>query len=77
MTTDAMWRRATATAPCQTQRSVGRRNVWAAAGTGKPFDPAEGSMSKLVAGRPRSGVTEQAIQILGGNGYTREYPVER
>jgi hypothetical protein len=22
-------------------------------------------------------VTEQAIQILGGNGYTREYPVER
>lgn len=22
-------------------------------------------------------MTEQAIQILGGNGYTREYPVER
>ena len=22
-------------------------------------------------------VTEQAIQILGGNGYVREYPVER
>jgi acyl-CoA dehydrogenase len=22
-------------------------------------------------------LTEQAIQILGGNGYTREYPVER
>ena len=22
-------------------------------------------------------VTEEAIQILGGNGYTREYPVER
>ncbi|MFC9491222.1 acyl-CoA dehydrogenase family protein, partial [Streptomyces hydrogenans] len=22
-------------------------------------------------------VTAQAIQILGGNGYTREYPVER
>jgi alkylation response protein AidB-like acyl-CoA dehydrogenase len=22
-------------------------------------------------------VTEQAIQVLGGNGYTREYPVER
>jgi alkylation response protein AidB-like acyl-CoA dehydrogenase len=22
-------------------------------------------------------VTEQAIQLLGGNGYTREYPVER
>ena len=22
-------------------------------------------------------MTEQAIQILGGNGYTRDYPVER
>jgi acyl-CoA dehydrogenase len=22
-------------------------------------------------------VTEQAIQVLGGNGYTRDYPVER
>jgi hypothetical protein len=22
-------------------------------------------------------VTEQAMQLLGGNGYTREYPVER
>ena len=24
-----------------------------------------------------TGVTERAIQILGGYGYTREYPVER
>jgi acyl-CoA dehydrogenase len=38
---------------------------------------AEGSMSKLVAGETAVRVTEQAIQILGGNGYTREYPVER
>jgi alkylation response protein AidB-like acyl-CoA dehydrogenase len=43
----------------------------------KPFDHAEGSMSKLVAGETAVRVTEQAIQILGGNGYTREYPVER
>jgi alkylation response protein AidB-like acyl-CoA dehydrogenase len=43
----------------------------------KPFDHAEGSMSKLVAGETAVKVTEQAIQILGGNGYTREYPVER
>ena len=34
-------------------------------------------MSKLVAGETAVRVTEQAIQILGGNGYTREYPVER
>ncbi len=42
-----------------------------------PLRQAEGSMSKLVAGETAVRVTEQAIQILGGNGYTREYPVER
>src|ERR1700722_4138799 len=43
----------------------------------RPFLRAEGSMSKLVAGETAVRVTEQAIQILGGNGYTREFPVER
>ena len=43
----------------------------------KKFEHAEGSISKLVAGETAVRVTEQAIQILGGNGYTREYPVER
>jgi len=43
----------------------------------KPFIHAEGSMAKLVAGETAVRVTEQAIQILGGNGYTRDYPVER
>src|ERR1700678_280810 len=52
------------------------RAAWMAR-AGKPFDRAEGSMSKLVAGETAVRVTEQAIQILGGNGYTREYPVER
>jgi acyl-CoA dehydrogenase len=45
--------------------------------TGQPFTAAEGSMSKLKAGEVAVWVTERAIQILGGNGYTREYPVER
>ena len=44
---------------------------------GKPFQAGEGSMSKLFAGETAVWVTEQAIQILGGYGYTREYPVER
>jgi hypothetical protein len=44
---------------------------------GRKFTGAEGSMSKLVAGETAVRVSEQAIQILGGNGYTREYPVER
>jgi acyl-CoA dehydrogenase len=38
---------------------------------------AEGSQSKLKAGRVAVWVTERAIQILGGYGYTREYGVER
>ncbi len=52
------------------------RAAWMAR-NGLPFTRAEGSMSKLVAGETAVRVTEQAIQILGGNGYTRDYPVER
>lgn len=44
---------------------------------GKAFESAEGSMAKLVASETAVYVTDEAIQILGGNGYTREYPVER
>jgi acyl-CoA dehydrogenase len=54
--------------------------VWRAAWmgrTGQEFTAAEGSMSKLKAGEVAVWVTDKAIQILGGNGYTREYPVER
>ena len=52
------------------------RAAWMAA-TGKPFEAGEGSQSKLFAGETAVWVTEQAIQILGGYGYVREYPVER
>jgi hypothetical protein len=52
------------------------RAAWMAR-NGLPFEHAEGSISKLVAGETAVKVTEQAIQILGGNGYTREFPVER
>jgi acyl-CoA dehydrogenase len=45
--------------------------------TGHRFTAAEGSMSKLKAGEVAVWATERAIQILGGNGYTREFPVER
>jgi alkylation response protein AidB-like acyl-CoA dehydrogenase len=34
-------------------------------------------MSKLFAGETAVKVTEEAIQILGGYGYIRDYPVER
>jgi len=53
--------------------------TWRAAwlGTHQGFKNAEGSMAKLKAGRVATWVTERAIQILGGYGYVREYPVER
>ena len=56
-----------------------RNMIWRAAWLGKhkKFEHAEGSMAKLKAGRTATWVTERAIQILGGYGYTREYPVER
>ncbi|BAN03792.1 acyl-CoA dehydrogenase family protein [Ilumatobacter coccineus] len=56
-----------------------RNLIWRAAWLGKQrgFKHAEGSMAKLKAGRTATWVTERAIQILGGYGYTREYPVER
>jgi acyl-CoA dehydrogenase len=54
--------------------------VWRASWMGRAghsFDSAEGSMSKLKAGEVAVWATERAMHILGGNGYTREYPVER
>jgi alkylation response protein AidB-like acyl-CoA dehydrogenase len=52
------------------------RAAWMAR-TGRPFVHAEGSICKLFAAETAVKVTDQAIQILGGNGYTRDYPVER
>jgi alkylation response protein AidB-like acyl-CoA dehydrogenase len=57
-------------------RLLAWRAAWMAR-HGQRFDRAEGSMSKLIAGETAVRVTEQAIQILGGYGYTRDYPVER
>jgi alkylation response protein AidB-like acyl-CoA dehydrogenase len=67
-------------ADMRTSVDAARLLVWRAswmAINGKPFTAAEGSMSKLFASETAKKVTAQAIQILGGNGYTREYPVER
>ncbi|QKW36033.1 acyl-CoA dehydrogenase family protein [Actinomadura sp. NAK00032] len=67
-------------ADMKTRLDAARLMVWRAAWmarTGKDFANAEGSMAKLMASEMAVHVTEEAIQILGGNGYTREYPVER
>ena len=63
-----------------TEIEASRLLVWRAAWMakqGKEFDKGQGSMSKLKAGETAVRVTEEAIQILGGYGYMREYPVER
>ncbi len=52
------------------------RALWLAR-NGDGYQLAEGSMSKLKAGRTAVWVTERAIQILGGYGYIRDFPVER
>ena len=51
------------------------RAAWLAHNGG--YVNAEGSMSKYKASEVSVRVTEEAIQILGGYGYTRDYPVER
>ncbi|HEX9775921.1 MAG TPA: acyl-CoA dehydrogenase family protein [Actinomycetota bacterium] len=52
------------------------RAAWMAR-TGQPFTHAEGSMSKLKAGEVAVKVTDQAIQVLGGYGYIKDFPVEK
>lgn len=43
---------------------------------GAPYSR-EASMAKLLASETAVDVTRDAIQIFGGNGYSRDYPVER
>jgi len=62
-----------------TQIDASRLLIWRAAWMARNggFKNAEGSMSKYYASETAVHVTEDAIQILGGYGYTREYHVER
>ncbi len=63
-----------------TEIDAARLLVWRAAWmarNGMPFAHAEGSMSKLKAGEVAVRVTDEAIQVLGGYGYIRDFPVEK
>ncbi len=67
-------------ADMRTRIDAARLLTWRAAWmarNGVPFEAGEGSMAKVVAGETAVWVTDQAIQVLGGNGYTRDFPVER
>jgi alkylation response protein AidB-like acyl-CoA dehydrogenase len=66
-------------ADAATQIQVARLFVYFAAwlkDQGRPFT-SEASMAKLNATEMAERVCRDAIQILGGYGYSREYPVER
>ena len=56
----------------------GRRTCIAARlkDAGRPFCR-QASIAKLTASDAAMRVTTDAVQVLGGNGYTRDYPVER
>jgi alkylation response protein AidB-like acyl-CoA dehydrogenase len=63
-----------------TEIDAARLLVWRAswmARNGMGFAHAEGSMSKLKAGEVATRVTDEAIQILGGYGFIRDFPVEK
>ena len=66
-------------ADMQTEINAARHMVYHAArlkDQGKPFGTAA-SMAKYWASEVSVRASYEAIQIFGGNGYSREYPVER
>jgi alkylation response protein AidB-like acyl-CoA dehydrogenase len=66
-------------ADMQTEIEAARALTWRAARlkeAGRPHT-VEGAQAKLFASRVARHWTGEAIQVLGGYGYTREFPVER
>jgi acyl-CoA dehydrogenase len=66
-------------ADMKTEIDAARLLVWRGAWLGRNgrYQNAEGSMAKLKASEVAVKVTEEAIQILGGYGYIRDFPVEK
>jgi short-chain 2-methylacyl-CoA dehydrogenase len=66
-------------ADAATQLEAARLMVYNAArlkDTGKPF-LREAAMAKLFSSQVAEKVTSLSVQLYGGNGYTKEYPVEK
>jgi alkylation response protein AidB-like acyl-CoA dehydrogenase len=67
-------------ADMQTETEAARALVYRAAAKADRGDPdltMASSMAKLKAGDVAMAVTTDAVQLLGGYGYTKDYPVER
>jgi alkylation response protein AidB-like acyl-CoA dehydrogenase len=69
------WKLAEMERRIQCARLLIRRAAWLK-DTGQPFTR-EASMAKLYSSEAATWVAHQAIQIHGGYGYVKEYPVER
>jgi butyryl-CoA dehydrogenase len=66
-------------AEMRTQLEAARLMVYNSArlkDSGQPFIE-EAAMAKLFASRAAEKITSQAIELLGGNGFTKEYPTEK
>ena len=66
-------------ADMQTELDAAQLLVWRAAAladAGRPYSR-EASMAKLFASEAATRACNKAVQIHGGYGYTREFPVER
>ena len=66
-------------ADMQTRTDAARLLVWRAAAAeqaGQPYTHLA-AMAKLFASETASYVTNRAVQLCGGYGYTKDYPVER
>lgn len=66
-------------ADMQTRTDAARLLVWRAAAAeqaGQPYTHLA-AMAKLFASEAASYVTNRAVQLCGGYGYTKDYPVER
>ena len=62
-----------------TQMQAAQYLVYAAASAkdaGEPYST-QAAMAKLFASEAANDVARKAVQLFGGYGYTREYPVER
>ena len=70
------WKLADMATEIEATRALIWRALWESRSGGE-FKKAEGSMAKLKAGEVAVKVTDEAIQICGGYGYIREFPVEK
>jgi alkylation response protein AidB-like acyl-CoA dehydrogenase len=67
-------------ADMETQNAAGRELLYKACALADRKDPQKGkyaSMAKLYCSDAAMRITIEAIQVLGGYGYVKEYPVER